>query len=63
MEMEVRINDECSACGVCEDICPEVFELGDEKAQVKVNPVPEEYEDKVREAADECPSEAIEIIE
>ncbi|HPU01290.1 MAG: ferredoxin [Firmicutes bacterium] len=61
--MEVRINDECSACGVCEDICPEVFELGDEKAQVKVNPVPEEYEDKVREAADECPSEAIEIIE
>ena len=38
--MEVRINDECSACGVCEDICPEVFELGDEKAQVKVNPFP-----------------------
>ena len=38
--MEVRVNDECSACGVCEDICPEVFELGDEKAEVKVNPGP-----------------------
>ncbi|MGB4290831.1 MAG: ferredoxin, partial [Dethiobacteria bacterium] len=54
--MEVRVNDECSACGVCEDICPEVFELGDEKAEVKVNPVPAEYEEKCREAAEECPT-------
>ncbi|HOB86817.1 MAG TPA: ferredoxin [Bacillota bacterium] len=61
--MEVRVSDECSACGVCEDICPEVFELGDEKAEVKVNPVPAEYEDKCREAAEECPTEAIEISE
>ncbi|NMA91828.1 MAG: ferredoxin [Firmicutes bacterium] len=61
--MEVRVNDECSACGICEDICPEVFELGDEKAEVKMNPVPEEYHDQVREAAEECPSEAIEIEE
>ncbi len=61
--MEVRVNDECSACGVCEDICPEVFELGDEKAEVKVNPVPPEHEEKCREAAEECPSEAIEIVE
>ncbi|MGB4290900.1 MAG: ferredoxin, partial [Dethiobacteria bacterium] len=49
--------------GVCEDICPEVFELGDEKAEVKVNPVPAEYEEKCREAAEECPTEAIEITE
>jgi ferredoxin len=61
--MEVRVNDECSACGICEDICPEVFELGDEKAEVKKNPVPDEFEDKCREAAEECPSEAIEISE
>lgn len=61
--MEVRVNDECSACGVCEDICTEVFELGDEKAEVKVNPVPAEYEEKCREAAEECPTEAIEITE
>lgn len=61
--MEVRINDECSACGICEDICPEVFELGDEAAEVKVNPVPAEFEEKCREAAEECPSESIEISE
>jgi len=61
--MEVRVNDECSACGICEDICPEVFELGDEKAEVKVSPVPANLEDKVRESAEECPVEAIEISE
>jgi len=59
--MEIFVNDDCSACGICEDICPEVFELGDEKAEVKVNPIPAEHEDSVREAAEECPTESIEI--
>ncbi len=59
--MEINVNDDCSACGICEDICPDVFELGDEKAEVKVNPVPAEFEDSVREAAEECPTESIEI--
>ncbi len=59
--MEIFVNDDCSACGICEDICPEVFELGDEKAEVKVNPVPSEHEESVREAAEECPTESIEI--
>jgi len=61
--MEVKVNDDCSACGICEDICPEVFELGDEKAEVKASPVPAEFEEKVREAAEECPVEAIEVSE
>jgi ferredoxin len=62
-ELKIIINDECSACGICEDTCPEVFELGDEKAIVKVNPVPDEYQDACRDAAEECPCEAIEIID
>ncbi len=57
--MEVKVNDDCSACGICEDICPEVFELGDEIEEVKVNPVPAEHEEKVRESAEECPTESI----
>lgn len=61
--MEVRVNDDCSACGICEDICPEMFELGDEIAEVKVNPVPSDLQEKVREAAEECPTESIEISE
>ncbi len=59
--MEVKVNEDCSACGICEDICPEVFELGDEIAEIKTNPIPAEYEEKVREAAEECPTESIEV--
>ena len=57
--MRVRIEDTCTACGLCVDTCPEVFEMGDDLAQVIVDDVPEEYEDAVQQAADECPGEAI----
>jgi ferredoxin len=60
--MIVRIDDTCTACGLCVDTCPEVFELGEDMAQVIVDEVPEEYEDAVQEAAEECPVEAI-IVE
>ncbi len=59
--MKVLVNDDCTACAICEDICPEVFEMGDEKAEVKVDPIPADLEEKVREAAEECPTESIEI--
>ena len=57
--MKVRIEDTCTACGLCVDTCPGVFELGDEFAQVLVDGVPPEHEDAVQQAADECPVEAI----
>jgi len=60
--MKVRIEDTCTACGLCSDTCPEVFELGDELALVIVDEVPREQEDAVQQAADECPVEAI-IVE
>jgi len=60
--MRVRIEDTCTACGLCVDTCPEVFEMGDEMAQVIIHEVPPEHEDAVQQAADECPVEAI-IIE
>ncbi len=60
--MKVKIEDTCTACGLCADTCPEVFELGEDMAQVIVDEVPEEYEDAVQEAAEECPVEAI-IVE
>jgi ferredoxin len=47
----------------CVEICPEVFEMGDEIAEAKVDPVPPQYEDLVREAAEECPTDAIVITE
>jgi ferredoxin len=47
---------------MCVDTCPEVFELGDEYAEVLVQEVPAEHESAVQQAADECPVEAI-IVE
>ena len=57
--MRVRIEDTCTACGLCVDTCPEVFEMGDDMAQAMVEEVPAEHEDAVQQAADECPVEAI----
>ena len=57
--MQVRIEDTCTACGLCVDTCPEVFTMGDEIAEVLANPVPPEQEETVQQAADECPVEAI----
>lgn len=60
--MNIKIDkDLCTACGLCADTCPEVFEMGEDVAVVKVNPVPVEYEEKVKEAASNCPTEAIKI--
>jgi ferredoxin len=56
--------DLCTACGLCEEICPDVFEADDDGiAQVKVDEIPEELEESVRDAADQCPVEAITIEE
>ena len=57
--MRVRIEDTCTACGLCVDTCPDVFEMGDDIAQVMIDDVPAEHEDAVQQAADECPVEAI----
>ena len=60
--MKVRIDDSCTACGLCNESCPEVFELGDYMAKVIVDEVPPDQEDCVEQAAEECPVEAI-IVE
>ena len=60
--MKVRVEDTCTACGLCVDTCPEVFEMGDQIAEVIVDEVPEGFEDLAQQAADECPVAAI-IVE
>ena len=61
--MKVSIEDTCTACGLCVDTCPEVFEMGTaDIAEVIGDEVPAEFEDAVQQAAEECPVEAI-IIE
>jgi len=60
--MNVKIEDTCTACGLCVDTCPEVFEMGTDMAEVVGEKVQPEYEDAVQQSADECPVEAI-IVE
>jgi len=60
--MKVRIEDNCTACGLCADTCPDVFQMGDEIAEVFSPQVPPEFAEMVQQAADECPVEAI-IVE
>ncbi len=60
--MNVSIEDTCTACELCVDTCPEVFEMGTEIVEVHVDEVPAEFEDAVQQAAEECPVEAI-IVE
>jgi ferredoxin len=57
--MKATVDESCVACEKCCEICPEVFEMGDDYAEVIVDEIPPEYEDAVREAAEECPVEAI----
>ena len=56
--------DICLGCGICEGIAPDVFTLGAEPyATVQINPVPANLEADVRDAAEQCPEEAITIEE
>ncbi len=61
--MKVRIEDTCTACGLCVETCPEVFAMGDDDmAEVLVDQVPAKHKETTQQAADECPAEAI-IVE
>ncbi|MCR4434757.1 MAG: ferredoxin [Clostridiales bacterium] len=61
--MKARVDREkCIGCGLCTNICPEVFELDEEGlARVKVSEIPESSAEAAGEAADSCPAEAISI--
>ncbi|MDK2886191.1 MAG: ferredoxin [Thermosipho sp. (in: thermotogales)] len=60
--MKVRVDEaSCIGCGVCENLCPDVFKMGDDmKAKVQQ---PETDLDCARDAADSCPTGAIVVEE
>ena len=63
--MKAKVDEStCTGCGVCADACPEVFEMGDDNlSKVKAEDVPAGCEDKVRDAAAQCPVTCIEVTE
>ena len=56
---KVWIEGECTICGVCEDLCPEVFSMGDETTSIIDGADLEANSDCIQEAADNCPVEII----
>jgi ferredoxin len=62
--MHVSVDQhECLGCGICINLCPEVFALDDEKAVASTEPVPVGVQKPCREASDRCPVNAIKIKE
>jgi ferredoxin len=58
---KIWIEEGCTACGLCEEICPEVFKLKDVVTIIEdVNFG--DHEEKIKEAAESCPVEVIRYI-
>jgi ferredoxin len=58
--------DLCIGCGTCEEICPDVFQVGDDGFSHVIAPDPEAAcadVDCCEAAAEECPVDAISILD
>jgi ferredoxin len=56
--------DKCMGCGICEGVCPDVFSLGSGTiAEVLLDPIPDQFAADAKDAAEQCPEEAITIVE
>ena len=63
--MKTKVNkDQCIGCGSCTVIASDVFEIDDDGLAVaKVEEVSDEAKEEVRDAAESCPTSAIEVEE
>ena len=60
--MKVTVDaDLCTGCELCVQTCPDVFEMEDDIAKAKTDTVPPEAEESAKQAAEECPVEAIKL--
>ncbi len=55
----VIVEEECIACGACEEICPEVFQLNESLGFAMVMNPGGSDEATIQEAIDSCPTQCI----
>lgn len=61
--MKYFVNENCIGCGLCADLCPEVFELTDDNVSKAIDSdVDPSMEESANEAMDRCPVNAIENL-
>jgi len=61
--MKIKIDKEkCIGCGTCAVIAPKTFKLGDDGKAEVIEP-PGDKKEKIKEALDSCPVDAIEYTE
>ena len=58
---KIWIEEGCTACGLCEEICPEVLKMK-EIATLIEDANYADHEEKIKEAAESCPVEVIRYI-
>lgn len=61
MIAEIR-GELCTGCGLCPETCPEVFSMNGDTAKAIKEEIPAEFEECSKQAADECPVNAISIL-
>lgn len=59
---KVWIEEGCTACGLCQDTCPEVF-IVEDQARVIEGVHYGDFETEIKEAAETCPVEVIKYEE
>lgn len=59
---KVWVEDGCTACGLCESTCPDVFEIDDYSEVIKGASF-EGLEEEIKESAESCPVEVIKYTE
>lgn len=59
--MKLAIEDFCIRCGICIDVCPELYEMDfeEDEVNIKVDEVPEVLMEKAKESIKECAVGAI----
>ncbi len=61
--LSAHVNENCIGCGLCASLVPDVFAIAEEGVARGKDRIRDGQADAVREAADSCPVDAIELEE